>query len=333
MRSFRTAAVAAFASLLPLVQPTPALANDKTTAEALYEQGKTLLAAGKYDEACPKFAASNEADPSVGALLHLADCQEKLGKIATAWATFREASGMATRQKQDPRAKIADERAAALLPKLPKVVLVIAGATPAGLTLKRDGAALSTATLGTAVPVDPGKHVIDATAPGKKPLTFDFIATEGQALQVSIPPFVDEPGAPPPVLSASAAPPAAASSAPPAPSADPPPPPPPSDKKTLGLALGAAGIVGVGVGTFFGLRTMSKWSASKDKCQDTQCSHEGAQLASDAKTAGNISTIGFVLGAAALGAGGYFYFSAGKQTELSAAATPSGGFVSVGGTY
>ncbi len=63
-----------------------AQAGDKALAESLFESGRQLMDEGKFAEACDKFQSSNDEDPSPGALINLAGCQEKLGKTASAWA-------------------------------------------------------------------------------------------------------------------------------------------------------------------------------------------------------------------------------------------------------
>src|SRR4051812_6541321 len=91
-------------------EPTAA---DKATAESLFVEGRRLLAAGKYAEACPKFAESQQIDSGLGTLLNLGDCYEKNGQTASAWASFREAASTAARSS-DSREKVARDRAAAL---------------------------------------------------------------------------------------------------------------------------------------------------------------------------------------------------------------------------
>src|SRR5437879_1284473 len=126
-------------------------ASDKAAAETLFDQGKKLLAEGKTAEACPKFAESNRLDSGIGTMLYLADCYEKSGQTASAWAQFREAAAMAARQS-DPREKIARERAARLEPKLSKLSVSVGSGDVSGLEIKRDGEALGKALWGIEVP-------------------------------------------------------------------------------------------------------------------------------------------------------------------------------------
>src|SRR5689334_8638295 len=124
-------------------------AGDKATAEALFSDGRRLMAQSNYREACPKFEASLKLDPGVGAMLNLADCYEKNGQTASAWAEFREASSAARAAGSKDREDLARQRAAALEPKLARLTIVITK-PPARVT--RDGAAVDNAVFGTAVP-------------------------------------------------------------------------------------------------------------------------------------------------------------------------------------
>jgi TolA-binding protein len=66
--------------------------RDPATAEVLFRTGRLHSLAGEYAAVCPLFAESLRLDPAPGTLLNLADCEEHIGRTATAWAHFRELS-------------------------------------------------------------------------------------------------------------------------------------------------------------------------------------------------------------------------------------------------
>ena len=60
-------------------------------AEVLFRQGRELMTAGKFNEACTAFAESQRLEPGVTTLLNLAGCREKNHQLASAWGLFLEA--------------------------------------------------------------------------------------------------------------------------------------------------------------------------------------------------------------------------------------------------
>src|SRR5262245_57607372 len=124
--------VSSFAALgLGLVYAQAGWAQDgmtKATAEALFADGRRLMITGEYASACPKFAASQKLDPAVGTELNLADCYEKLGRTASAWAEFRSAASAAHTVGSKDREQLATDRAKALETKLS--YLTITTSTP-----------------------------------------------------------------------------------------------------------------------------------------------------------------------------------------------------------
>src|SRR6187399_829900 len=109
-RSFRPA-LAAFTLSALMLRSVPARAGDEAAAEALFLEAKKLAAAGKLAEACPKFAESNRLDRGAGTLIHLADCYEKNGQSASAWATFKDAASAAQALGRGDWQKLATQRA------------------------------------------------------------------------------------------------------------------------------------------------------------------------------------------------------------------------------
>jgi hypothetical protein len=138
-------ALAATWPALARAQATPAPVtpgSDVAQAEALFNEAKELRDAGRFAEACPKFAESRRLGPGIGVTLHLADCYEKVGKTQSAWTEFRNAEKLA-REREDKRADVASARAQALEPRLNRLTLVVpVAAGQAGPEVIFDGSAL-----------------------------------------------------------------------------------------------------------------------------------------------------------------------------------------------
>jgi hypothetical protein len=141
---------------------------DRMLAETLFEEGKRLLDENKTDEACAKLEESQRLDPATGTLLNLAYCHDLQGKLATAWAEYKEAQAAARQDGRDDRVQFAAEHLAAIEPKMPRLQIEVAQkARFEGLKVKLDGVQIGEAAFGLAAPLDPGVHIIVATAPGR----------------------------------------------------------------------------------------------------------------------------------------------------------------------
>lgn len=158
----------AWALGLGLLTQCPAAHADPAAAEALFREGRALLQRGELAPACEKLEASNALDASAGTLLNLAACRLKQGRTATAWAHFLSAGRLAENQNRTEQASEAKLRALELEPQLSTLTL-LAPAAPPGLEVRRSGQLVQPGSLGTAVPVDPGRLVIEASAPGYEP--------------------------------------------------------------------------------------------------------------------------------------------------------------------
>src|SRR5687767_15373611 len=134
----RTVALLAATGLFVLSGPAIAQSPE---AEALFREGRNLIKAGKLEAGCDKLDASARLEPSVGTLLNLGDCREKLGRNASAWAAFRKAESLAKRDGNDKkRQQEARRRALALEPDLANITVQVGpNSKSEGLVIKRDG--------------------------------------------------------------------------------------------------------------------------------------------------------------------------------------------------
>jgi hypothetical protein len=174
------------------LSPRPARAQvDKAAAEELFREGRRLAKEGKFAEACTKFEGSQALDPATGTLLNLADCYEKIGRSASAWAAFKEVAELSRVEGNAKRADLASERARALEPRLSRLTINVPAASRVpGLVVLRDGRPLPEAVYGLSMPLDPGKHELAATAPGylRWSTTADLSA-DGAKVSVDVPPL------------------------------------------------------------------------------------------------------------------------------------------------
>jgi len=304
MRSCNNAASTIVLVLAGVLLPSLAQAQS-AAAEALFEEGRKLMDEGNYASACPKLKESYTIDPALGALLNLASCYEKAGKTATAWATYKDALGMASTADDTERADFARRHIEELEPRLTRLRIELApGAELEGLTITRDDVAFSTSSVGTPLPVDPGQHRIAAEAPGHRGWSTTVeTAEEGKAYEIVIP-----------VLEAKAAPPPPPAPQPvvapvPAPTPEEPEPSPGmSGLELAGWIVGGVGVASGIVGGVFGGLALSKGSQIADECTlgpgGNQC--PTAELADENDTAMTHATLSnaFLIGGGVLVAGG-----------------------------
>ncbi len=280
-------------------------AEKQAAAEALFNEGRRLATAGQFAEACPKFEASQKLDPGLGTLLNLADCYEQTGKTASAWAQYREAIPLARAAGSTEREEIAVTRSKALESRLSTLTIRAMSGDAGGpaLDVRRDGISLDSAQLSTPIPVDPGPHEVTASAPGKRTWTTTVEVGAAAKVVVEVPKLEEGDG----------------SSGTPADGGD------SGTKRSaqapIGLAVGAAGIVGLGIGTFFALSASSTWKDAKSGCNDYpyECTSQALDDRESASSKATVSTIAFIAGGAALAVGTVLWLTAGsgpKQTAL-----------------
>jgi hypothetical protein len=307
-------------------------AQDSAAAQSLYDEARRLTSAGKWADACPKLEESQRLDPTPVTEFYLADCYEHAGRTASAWSTFLDLAVTAHRSggpRAADRERVAKERAAALEPRLARLQIdVVPAVRVQGLVVKRDGELVGEGQWGAPVAVDPGKHAIEASAPGKKPWTLqEDVPSGGRVVTLQVPALED---APAPV----------ATSAPPSPA-------PAADDahgtggsgssalKTVGIVTAGVGVAGLVAGAVLGLTALSKNSdANNGHCGGSAnfpdanaCDQLGIQLRHDAVNDGNLATVAFVAGGVVFATGaGIWLLAPSAQVQ----AAPSVGAGSAG---
>lgn len=323
--------------------PAAAQPGNVALADSLFEEARKLIQAGKIADACPRFEESYRLDPGGGTAIALANCYDRLGRVASSWATYRDALAIAERDKNKQRVAVIQEELKRLEPLVPKLKIQLSSGLKGaeGLEIKLDGAPFPLIALDTPRPIDPGEHRISAQASNKaRKETSVIVAADGRSYSIVLPELDDLPA--PAASSAPAAP------APPPASAKPPPPAAPAaptiaaaQRPMLGWVLGGVGVLGVGVGATAGVLALKNSQDANRLCPGTLCSNaEGVSLDKTARRQALVSDIAFVVGLVGLGAGGYLLLTAppaqaarGGGLRVGGAVAPGGGFLGVQGGF
>lgn len=309
-----TAVVALAAAVCPLralAQPV----GDAAAAESLREEGSRLYKEGSYERARTKLEASLRLQRSRFTAGRLAQCYEKLDRLASAWVQWRAVVDMigSTADARDLQRKAAaKERAAELDPRVPRLAVSVAenNRVP-GLIVSRGGVEAASGTWGTPIRVDSGEYAIVASAPDHKPWSITISIQNGESKTVEVPrleklatePISHEPE---PATEPPAGPITQTIGAPPARSKKPRSSwVPRSAQAWTAVGLGAVGIASVAVGSYFGLDARRKRNDSRELgCDDTLCpTPAGLSVLEDARSRANLSTILFAVGVATIGGG------------------------------
>ncbi len=290
-------------------------AESKAAAEALFREATTAFDAGDYATACPKLegAVALTGGEALGGALLLARCYDKQGKTASAWATYNEVAAKARAAGQTERAATATAGAAALEPKLHYVALQVPDEITAlpDARITRQGKPVRRELWANRFPVDPGQVTFEISASGKKPATRTIAIPAGPGVTpVAFEPLADDDASapapkPPPPL--------------PRPAAEQAPPPAPardaggsSTARIGGAALAGVGFAGMAASVVIGVVAKGNYDDAVGDSANCRKGAGGTQCADtspaeDARSLGNIGTVAFVVGSAAVVGGGLLF--------------------------
>ena len=276
-------------------------ADDRARAVELFEDGRKLLADDPAG-ACAKFDEAIQLEPlAAGTMLNLGLCNEHLGKLKTALYWFRKAQVRAT--ETEPPLPGAEREARDHATRLVSRVATIRIVAPGGSTVTIDGESVRRGDLAR-VEIDPGHHVIEATAPGKPPIRQELDVTGAGGDTITLAP-ADTGGEP---VDAG----------------------PPSDRKRIALWTGAGGAVALGASLALVLYEKHVYN---DHAAAARAGNGAALAATRDATAiaRDWGTTLAVAGVLACGVAGYFFFTA--PAQVVPAIGPSGAGVAVAGRF
>jgi hypothetical protein len=251
-------------------------------AETLFRQGRASADAGDYPHACVAFAESLRLDAAPGTLLNLADCEEHVGRLASAWGHFQRLQSVLP--VTDERWEIARERVVLLAPRVPWMSVTLAPDAPRDSRVFRDDVEMDASRLAVPRPVDPGPHSLLVVAPWREARTVTVVAVEHETLRVV----------------ASAGPPLQHEVARPALAAR------PAADRTAAWVAGGTGVALLGVGTYFGSRALAERHWSDASCAEGVCANAAALAEyQSARSDARVSDVALGIGVLALAVGGY----------------------------
>jgi hypothetical protein len=283
-----------------LAQNSTARKRDPAAAEVLFEQGRTALEAKDFRAACAKFAESYRFDPAAGTVMNWATCEEKLGRLASAWQHWREAISVLA--ANDEREAFAREQVDRLEARLPYLTVQLDDHAPPEAGVFRDGVAISRPTLGLALPVDPGEHRISVKAPGYEERSVRVVVTERETKRVRVSMGRKLPE---PVARTGDA--------------------PSGSGRTLGWIAGGVGVAGGVSAVVTGVLLSRDRQTVRDNCVGHECNQTGLDAARRGKTLLVVNTASWATAVVGIGIGTVLVISgSGSGSEKSEGRTTVG---------
>lgn len=266
----------------PAAQTPPEAESKAARADALFQEGKKLLELGQAAEACDLLGKSDAIEPTVSTIGLLAACHEQQGLLATALREYRATEKRAA-AAGDKRAEYARQRAAAIEPQVPRLVIRIAIAVPK-LEVLHNQQPVPDESLGAEILVDPGSHEIVVRAPERREWKTTVIFKPGSRY-VAVVPALEPIALPPPPVPA---------------------PPPTDGRRVGGFVAGGLGLAGIAIGSGLGIaaiRQNNDSNAIHTTCKTPADCAPGRDARDAAFRSAAGSTISFIAGGVALGTG------------------------------
>lgn len=338
MEDVRRGALALVLSATWVLATTPAAAqappgggDRESERTQLYKEAVDLANAGRWADAAEKLRAVLAIRSSPKVRFTFAQAEEHVGKLATAYDAYAQALADAEAARENDVADTAGGALHSLAARVPIVRVKVTGVGASAATATIDDHA---AKVGDLLRVDPGEHVVAVTAPGARPEQSKITIAEGQRIEVPVQlvaeGFQEAPAATP-------APASAETESEPESAPEPETPSRPFPWRTVGLVAAGVGVVGLGVGTYFGVDAISKNNTSNQTgCTNNVCTQGAYSTREDAKSSATVSTIAFVAGGVLAAAGITLWLVAPKgdaATQVTPVALTGGGGIALTGVW
>jgi hypothetical protein len=267
-------------------------------ADKLFTEASTLAAQGKYAEACPKFEESQRLDPALGTQFNLALCYEHIGRLGSAWRNYQEVARLARATGKKAREDASREKMAALRPRVAHLVL---RTVQTDVEIKVDGELIDREAA-SFYAVDPGEHVVDATASARKPWQTRIMMpeAEGTEIAVEVPALAVAAGKTITVEKEKT-----------------------NVRRVLGFVVGGVGVVGIAAAITTGVVVLDAKATADKECNIgpmlTCADQKGRDAVALGKTLLPINAIAWGVGIAALGGGAILVLTAGSTKKATTA--------------
>jgi hypothetical protein len=287
-----------------------------------------MMVEQRYAEACEKFAQSQELEAQVGTLMNLALCHEQVGKLATAYLEYNDALALSLRASDTARVILVRQRLAVLEPRLARVTITVEEPkTSPGLWVKLDGVSLGSSAFNMPIPVDLGRHEVEAGAHGKLTVRIELqVDKAGTVFPARVPALVEmplkftDPNASRARARVITSIDEATESTPAAIRSD--------DghrgnsraSMIAGASIGVAAVATL-VGTYFGIDAFSQWDVRNRHCTSQGCDEEAVRAKARAERSARMANLCLATGLVAAGIGLYVVVTADSK---SADPTPKG---------
>jgi hypothetical protein len=310
-------------------------AAETAAARALGVEGLKLAQAGKCEEAIIKLDRAEKLHHSPIILGRLGECHVTLGRLVEGTEMLRKMLREPLPPNPSPAITKAYERAQATLDsaksRIASVNISVNAPPDAAITLTVDGKSVAAVMIGSDMPLDPGEHTLEVSAPGFIKSATRVMLGPGDKESVNLKLESDPNAAPAAAAASDKSPPdkpttpeaqdEQRSSASSSPMSDTPVSSGPN-RTAAYISLGV-GAVGIGLGAVFGLSAMKAKSDLENDCGGTTCPASEEDRLSDAKRSGTLSTIAFGVGAAGLTFGTILFFTAGSTSSSASSGTSS----------